>query len=78
MTIIGVPADAYGFGSAYMVSIAPIMVLATVFVQYAILPVFYNNNIDNCYTVSIVCVYKCIKLKCIIFSSISSCGLTKK
>lgn len=54
MAIVGVPAEAYGFGSTYMISIGPIIFLVTLFTNYAILPVFYNNNIDNCYTVIMI------------------------
>lgn len=51
MTIIGVPAEAYGFGSTYMMAITPLMVLIAVFLNYAILPVYYNTQIDSCYSV---------------------------
>lgn len=52
MAIVGVPAEAYGFGSTYMMSIAPIMIFLALFLNYAVLPVFYNIDIDSCYSVT--------------------------
>lgn len=51
ISITTIPIESYSFGSQYIL-IVPNLVLIVLCVNYIILPVFYHNNIDNCYVVS--------------------------
>lgn len=51
ISIMTIPTEVYSFGWQYMI-IVPNMILIVGTVNYVFLPVFYNNNIDNCYMVS--------------------------
>lgn len=68
MTMTAMPADSYTFGSHYMVMIAPVLIVVTLFVNYGVLPIFYNNNIDNCYAVSYIEINIIIITNCILFT----------
>ena len=48
-----IPAEAYTNGWHFGL-IIPTLILITVTVNYVFIPVFYTNNIDNCYAVSVM------------------------
>lgn len=52
MSVISIPAEIYSFGWQFAL-ILPIISVITLVSSYLFLPVFYNNNIDNCYAVSV-------------------------
>ncbi|XP_031621567.1 uncharacterized protein LOC116339681 [Contarinia nasturtii] len=47
-SIIAIPAEIYSFGWQYLL-IIPTMVFVVCSINFLFLPVFYQNNIDNCY-----------------------------
>lgn len=51
LSIVAIPAEIYSFGWQYFL-IIPTLVFIIIAVNYLFLPVFYQNNIDNCYAVS--------------------------
>lgn len=51
ISIIAIPAEIYSFGWQYCLVI-PMLIPITISINYLFLPVFYHNNIDNCYAVS--------------------------
>lgn len=48
---MAVPAEVYSFGWLYILLI-PAMIFLTLAANYLFIPVFHQNSIDNCYTVS--------------------------
>lgn len=46
-----IPAELYQHGSQYLLFL-PTLVFVVLVCCYVYLPVFYHNNIDNCYVVS--------------------------
>lgn len=52
ISIVAIPAEIYAFGWQYVL-IIPTVGLIILIVNYLFLPVFYQNNIDNCYAVSV-------------------------
>ena len=48
---MSVPAENYSFGATYIFFLLPIIIVIPI-LNYIIVPVFYNNNILNCYEVS--------------------------
>lgn len=50
IAIMAIPAEIYSFGWQYML-ILPTLFFITFVTNYLFLPVFYHNNIDNCYVV---------------------------
>lgn len=48
-----IPAEMYSFGISWFFSIAS-MALITPVLCWVIIPVFYNNNISNCYEVGLI------------------------
>lgn len=50
--MLTLPAELYTFGSPMLYSL-PTVLLVVIFINYIILPIFYNNQIDNCYAVII-------------------------
>lgn len=51
IAIMSVPAEIYSFGYQYLF-LLPTLFFVTLVTNYISLPVFYCNNIDNCYAVS--------------------------
>lgn len=51
-SFVSLPAEIYSFGSNYVQLELLVVVLLTIVVNYGVLPVFYTNNIDNCYAVN--------------------------
>lgn len=49
--IITIPAEVYAFGWQQMLTL-PTITFVLLLTSYIKLPVFYSNNIDNCYAVS--------------------------
>jgi len=49
--MMSVPAETYSFGFN-MIFVVWAMVLAVPVLIYVIVPVFYDNNVSNCYEVS--------------------------
>lgn len=52
MAIMTIPTEVYSFGWQYAL-LLPSLIFVTLVTNYISLPVFYCNNIDNCYKVSI-------------------------
>jgi len=50
ISIMSVPAEMYAFGINWYFNVV-CMVLIVPMLNYVIIPVFYNNNITNCYEV---------------------------
>lgn len=50
ISIMTIPSEMYGFGMNWFFAVA-IMVLIVPVLNYVIIPVFYNNDITNCYEV---------------------------
>lgn len=48
ISIMSIPAEMYSFGSQYFV-LVPMMIIVVILLNYVIIPVFYSNNIANCY-----------------------------
>ncbi|KAM7362745.1 uncharacterized protein ACRADG_013306 [Cochliomyia hominivorax] len=48
IAIMSVPAENYAFGFSYILLVFPIILVIPI-LNYIIVPVFYNNNISNCY-----------------------------
>ncbi|XP_050086804.1 sodium-coupled monocarboxylate transporter 2-like [Anopheles aquasalis] len=48
VSIMSVPAEMYSYGAQYWI-IAPTMLIITLIINYIFVPVFYNNQITNCY-----------------------------
>ncbi|XP_055610558.1 sodium-coupled monocarboxylate transporter 2-like [Uranotaenia lowii] len=48
VSIMSVPAEMYSYGAQYWI-IAPTMLFITLIINYIFVPVFYNNQITNCY-----------------------------
>ncbi|XP_053690872.1 sodium-coupled monocarboxylate transporter 2-like [Sabethes cyaneus] len=48
VSIMSVPAEMYSYGAQYWI-IAPTMLCIVLIINYVFLPVFYNNQIVNCY-----------------------------
>lgn len=48
ISIMSIPAEMYSFGSQYFV-LVPMMIIVVLILNYVIIPVFYSNNIANCY-----------------------------
>lgn len=51
-SIIVVPSEIYSFGSHYLLVLPAIIVMVFV-VTYGILPIFYEQNLDNCFAVRV-------------------------
>lgn len=51
MLIISVPGEIYVYGGIYSLTVFS-MILAVTVINHMILPVFYENNIINCYEVT--------------------------
>lgn len=47
---MSVPAEMYSYGAQYWI-IAPTMIVIVMIINYIFVPVFYNNQITNCYQV---------------------------
>lgn len=54
IAIMTIPAEIYSFGWQYAL-LLPSLVFVTIVTNYVSLPVFYSNNIENCYVVSVLC-----------------------
>lgn len=52
IAIISIPAEIYSFGWQFML-LVPTFIFVTLVINYVSLPVFYSNNIENCYAVSV-------------------------
>lgn len=52
IALITIPSEIYSYGSTYMFMISVVVIGSTLLINWLYLPVFYNNNIDNCYAVS--------------------------
>lgn len=52
--MIEFPAETYAVGTKNLIVFVPVVIVAMSFSGYAILPVFYDNNITNCFTVYII------------------------
>ncbi|XP_055635012.1 sodium-coupled monocarboxylate transporter 2-like [Toxorhynchites rutilus septentrionalis] len=48
VSIMSVPAEMYSYGAQYWI-IAPTMIVIVLIINYIFVPVFYNNQITNCY-----------------------------
>lgn len=48
VSIMSVPAEMYSYGAQYWI-IAPTMIVIVMIINYIFVPVFYNNQITNCY-----------------------------
>ncbi|XP_058058291.1 sodium-coupled monocarboxylate transporter 2-like [Anopheles bellator] len=48
VSIMSVPAEMYSYGAQYWI-IAPTMLIITLIINYIFVPVFYSNQITNCY-----------------------------
>ncbi|XP_073828202.1 sodium-coupled monocarboxylate transporter 1-like [Musca autumnalis] len=48
IAIMSVPSENYSFGIGYMIMMTSVIVIVPI-LNYIIVPVFYNNNITNCY-----------------------------
>ncbi|XP_062554542.1 sodium-coupled monocarboxylate transporter 2-like [Armigeres subalbatus] len=48
VSIMSVPAEMYSYGAQYWI-IAPTMIAIVMIINYIFVPVFYNNQITNCY-----------------------------
>lgn len=70
ITIVAVPAEVYSFGWHYIL-VVPVSALVVILVNYLFLPVFYHNNIDNCYVVSIYIYFNEFTLKSYSFRSLT-------
>ncbi|XP_055686683.1 sodium-coupled monocarboxylate transporter 2 isoform X1 [Lutzomyia longipalpis] len=47
-TILAIPAEMYGYGTQYAIMV-PFMIFTVFVINYIFVPVFYKNNIYNCY-----------------------------
>ncbi|GAB0088916.1 sodium-coupled monocarboxylate transporter 2 [Sergentomyia squamirostris] len=48
VTILSVPAEMYGYGTQYAIMV-PFMIVTVSIINFVFIPVFYNNNLSNCY-----------------------------
>lgn len=54
ISIMTIPVEIYSYGWQYML-LFPTLIFIVVATNYLFLPVFYQNNIENCYVVSVCC-----------------------
>ena len=52
ISIMSVPAESYSYGNNYVFMVLSLIVVIP-FLAWIIVPVFYENNISNCYEVSL-------------------------
>ncbi|XP_055716531.1 sodium-coupled monocarboxylate transporter 2 [Phlebotomus papatasi] len=48
VTILALPAEMYGYGTQYAI-LVPFMIVTVSIINFIFVPVFYHNNISNCY-----------------------------
>uniref|UniRef100_A0A7G3AU22 Putative sodium/solute symporter n=1 Tax=Lutzomyia longipalpis TaxID=7200 RepID=A0A7G3AU22_LUTLO len=48
VTILAIPAEMYGYGTQYAIMV-PFMIVIVSIINFVFVPVFYHNNIYNCY-----------------------------
>lgn len=53
ISIMTLPAEIYSMGSQVTIMVL-IQGLVMLLINFVFIPIFYNNNIDNCYAVSIM------------------------
>ena len=52
ISVMTIPAEMYSFGTTYSLMV-PAMMFVLPILCFIVVPIFYNNNISNCYEVSI-------------------------
>lgn len=68
---MAIPAEVYAFGWQYTL-LLPSLILVLMVTNYISLPVFYSNNIENCYMVGFTIFVVCLFLTRFVFISIES------
>lgn len=74
VAIMAIPAESYSFGINWAFNVIAMIFIIPI-INYVVIPVFYNNNISNCYE---VCLYEklaCENLRITLYSSIWKCVL---